>query len=118
MALGLVRTAGILYSLFRPQFGYINQRASGQPPLEVYLGDQIPRLFWVNIFGRTASLGRDFLQNAPGWRLVEFPDGGVMHIASESYMAWWHTDFTALRDYFRQRLPEVEIYRGEPSMEY
>lgn len=117
VALGLVRIAGTLYPLFQPQFGYVDESAAGEPSLDVYLRGEIPCLFWANIFGpdHVERLGREFLRNAPGWRLVEFPDGGVMHIASESYMEWWHRDFTELRDYFRQRLPQIELYRGQQS---
>ncbi len=117
VALGQVQLAGVLYPLFRPLFGYIDERADGDPPLDVYLRGEIPCLFWVNIFGpeHVERLGREFLQNAPVWRVVEFEDGGVMHIASESYMEWWHRDFTELRDYFRQRLPQIELYRGQHS---
>ena len=92
------------------------RKADGDPDLDVYLRDEIPRLFWANLFGprHVERLGRDFLQKAPGWRLIELPDGGLIYIATESYMEWWHHDFTAFRDYFRQRLPDIEIYRGEP----
>jgi hypothetical protein len=115
VAWGLVRMAGLLYPLFRPRFSYIDESAAGQPTLDVYLRDELPCLFWVNLFGPelVERLGRDFLRTAPGWRLVEFTDGGVMHIATASYWEWWNTDFTDLRDYFRQQLPGIEIYRGE-----
>ncbi len=72
-------------------------------------------VFWANVFGpeHVAFLGRDFLLDAPGWRCADLPGGGLLYVATESYLDWWHNDRVEVRDYFSQRVPGIQLFRAE-----
>jgi hypothetical protein len=50
--------------------------------------------------------------------VVELDDGGVLLVASESYLSWWKNDLVPLEKYLRQRAPEIRIFRGEPIRDW
>ena len=120
VALGLLRLAMELYPRFRPRFGSIDEMAWGKARAERTIAGPPPMLYWANFFGPelVESLGREFLLQSPCWRVVELDDGGVLLVASESYLSWWKNDLVPLEKYLRQRAPDLRIFRGEPIRDW
>jgi hypothetical protein len=116
MADGLLALALDLYPGLRPAYGWVDEDGWNMLPDSV-LGAMRPvYLYWATFYGPAwvAKLGRDFLLGAPGWRVVDLGDGGLLHVATESYLDWWQEDQAALLSYFRRRYPKAHLYRATP----
>ena len=63
--------------------------AWGKASAEKTIAGPPPMLYGANFFGpeMVARLGREFLLQAPCWRVVELDDGGVLLVASKSFLA-------------------------------
>jgi len=87
-----------------------------------------------------AEYGQEFLLGAPGWRVEALEDGGILYVPTESYVDWWlmarleqieESDLkesirlrkelegrwdqlaaqrAKILNYFRERIPEIELY--------
>jgi len=61
-------------------------------------------LRWVTVFGPlyVNALGRDFLLQAPGYRVVELDGGGILYQTTKEFLLWDEPDPSAkeVQDYF------------------
>jgi hypothetical protein len=109
----------ILNPQLMPEYGSIDvKRESLRDPKET--ADAVCPLayiYWGNIFGPAyvSHYGRDFLLGAPGWKVEELDDGGILYVTTESYLPWWHDDQSEILRYFRTKAPKVRLYRTKPS---
>lgn len=115
LALGQLLLACDLCPRLEPAYGWIDESGSNLPFKPRPTPATLRYVFWANIFGPeyVRLLGRDFLAEAPGWRLADLPNGGMLYVVSESYLEWWHNDRDDVLEYFRQRVPEIQLYRAE-----
>jgi hypothetical protein len=117
LALGQLLLTCELYPHLEPAYGWIDENGANLPfkPRPEPTPATLPYVFWANVFGpeHVRFLGRGFLAEAPGWRLIDLPGGGMLYVISESYLEWWHTDRDDVLAYFRQREPAIELYRAE-----
>jgi hypothetical protein len=115
LALGQLRLVCDLCPLLEPAYGWIDERGSNSPRMCEVGPESLRYLFWANIFGPeyVDYLGREFLSEAPGWYLVDLPYGGALYVVSESYLEWRHFDRDDVLDHFRQRIPNIQLYRAE-----
>jgi hypothetical protein len=117
LALGQLLLACELYPHLLPAYGWVDENGANLPDPQRggVRPDDLRYVFWANVFGpgHVEYLGRDFLEAAPGWRLVDLPGGGLLYVVSESYLQWWHEDRADVRAYFQQRAPGVQLYRRE-----
>ena len=78
-----------LYSIVQPAFGWI-ERVSPMKCLPGYTEFSdvedlaVPMIYWANFFGPeyVDKLGKEYLMNAPGWKVEELKDGGVLYVLS------------------------------------
>jgi hypothetical protein len=115
-ATGLLALATLLYPHLRPIQGWVDECGWNMPEGKTVTSPNPRFLFWANFFGpeRVETMGREFLKGTPGWVSVDLDDGGILHVATESYQDWWDHDQPELLAYFRQRFPKIKIYRAEP----
>jgi hypothetical protein len=116
-AYGLLSFTLSLYPRLRPHYGWVDERGENLPGREDLKRDHPCYLYWANLFGPefVRSVGADFFRDLPGWRLVNLDDGGVLYVATASYLEWWHTDEEDLEHLlapFRAQWPEIEIYKS------
>jgi hypothetical protein len=116
MAEGLLALAVDLYPALRPAYGWVDEFGWNVLPDSVVAALRPVYLYWATFYGPAwvDRLGRDFLLGAPGWRVVDLEDGGLLHVATESYEQWWQEDQAALLSYFRRRYPKAHLYRATP----
>ena len=105
-----------LYPLLRPIYGWIDEVGCNTPKQADVAAYNLRWLLWANFFGPeyVRLLGEDFLSAAPGWRLVEFSDGGLLYVATESFLDWCYADQEEILSHFRAKVPEIQLYRAEP----
>jgi len=77
---------------------------------------RLERIMWANLFGPdyVSRYGRDFLLNAPGWRVEELDDEGILYVVTESMTEFRMGNLDHVSNYFRSRYPYVELYRHHP----
>jgi hypothetical protein len=116
IATGLLALATHLYPHLRSEYGWVDEGGWNAPQGKALASPDPKYLFWANFFGpdRVKAMGRDFLKAAPGWVSVDLEDGGILHVATESYQEWWNNDQPELLAYFRRKYPKVQIYRAQP----
>jgi hypothetical protein len=116
VATGLLALALHFYPCLRPMYGWVDESGWNLPQGKALAAPRPRYLFWANFFGPeyVLALGRDFLKGAPGWASVDLPDGGILHVCTESYKDWWENDQPELLPYFRRKFPKVQIYRAQP----
>jgi hypothetical protein len=116
LATGLLALATRLYSPLRPEYGWVDESGWNVPEGRTLAAPHPRYLFWANFFGpeRVELMGREFLKGAPGWVSIDLADGGVLHIATESYRDWWGNDQPELLGYFKRKFPKIQIYRAQP----
>jgi hypothetical protein len=115
LALGQLLLASEVCPLLEPAYGWIDESGDNLPFDPEPAPQTLRHVFWANIFGPAyvRFLGREFLAQAPGWRLADLPGGGMLYVVSESYLEWCHFDREDVRDYFRRRVPDIELFRAE-----
>ncbi len=118
VATGLLALALHFYPSLRPGYGWVDEFGLNLPEGKTLAAHRPRFLYWSNFFGPeyVKAVGRDFLKGAPGWSSVDLEDGGILHVATESYQSWWENDQPKLLAYFRQKFPKIEIYRAQPSL--
>ena len=100
-----------LYSITGPSFGYIEAVPHGSfRPLkyghttfEEVAKLRLPHIYWANFFGPdyVNHLGREFLAQAPGWKLQDLDDGGFLYVLSPSLSGAGPADVVRkVRSYF------------------
>jgi hypothetical protein len=116
LATGLLALACHFYPHLRPMYGWVDEYGWNLPDGKALASPHPKYLFWANFFGpeRVQAIGREFLLKAPGWSIVDLGDGGLLHVASESYREWWANDQPEFLAYFRQKFPKLQIYRAQP----
>jgi hypothetical protein len=116
VATGLLALALHFYPCLRPMYGWVDESGWKLPEGKALAALRPKYLFWANFFGPeyVKAIGRAFLKGAPGWCSVDLEDGGILHVCTESYRAWWENDQPELLAYFRQKFPKVQIYRAQP----
>lgn len=115
LALGQLLLAVDLSTPLSPAYGWIDESGANLPFKPEPTPVSLRYVFWANVFGPeyVRFLGHDFLAAAPGWRLVDLPGGGMLYVVSESYLEWWHRDRDDVLAYFRQKVPNIQLYRAE-----
>jgi hypothetical protein len=116
VATGLLALAVHFYPCLEAGYGWVDESGWNLPSGKALASPQPRYLYWATFYGaeHVQALGRDFLLGAPGWRIVDLPNGGLLHVATESYREWWTNDQPELLEYFRRKLPKVRIYRAQP----
>lgn len=116
LATGLLALACHVYPALRPGYGWVDESGWNLPEGRARAAHRPRYLFWATFYGPeyAKDVGREFLLAAPCWRVVDLGDGGLLHVATESYSDWWQNDQTALLGYFRQKFPKVQLYRAQP----
>jgi hypothetical protein len=116
VATGLLALALHFYPSLRPTYGWVDEFGWNLPEGKSLASHRPRFLFWATFFGPeyVRKIGRDFLKSAPGWRSVDLEDGGILHVVTESYQAWWENEQPELLAYFRQAFPKLSIYRAQP----
>jgi hypothetical protein len=138
VALGLLDLGRRLYPDFRPRYAWIDESSGNEPETEEIKATRLQYIFWANFWGPAyvERYGRDFLRGAPGWRVEDLEDGGILYVTTASYVEWWlmarleHLDpqrprlrkwllerrgplavqRATLLGYFRTRIPDIELY--------
>lgn len=83
--LRLIEFAKKLYMAHQPEFGFIeNGLLSGYTTQKSVAELKIPHIYWANFFGPAfvEFYGRDFFDNAPGWKVEFLDDGGCLYVLS------------------------------------
>lgn len=113
-ALGLLQFLLEFAPALRPAYGWVD-RSVGEfgrtNPSDEFAKAGAPRLLcWANYFAPevVAVAGRDFLGEAPGWRVVDLEGGGVLYVATESFLEWHHGEHKEVVRYFRKRFPKLK----------
>ncbi len=145
VALGLLDLGRRLYPDLRPRYGWIDERSGNVPEDSEIAAMRLQYIFWVNFWGPAYAerYGRDFLRGAPGWRVEELEDGGILYVTTASYVQWWrmarleHLDperpplrewllprrahlagrRAEILEYFRAWIPEVELYWAKVKLD-
>jgi hypothetical protein len=138
VALGLLDLGRRLYPDLRPRYAWIDERSGNVPEDSEIAAVRLQYIFWANFWGPAyvERYGRDFLRGAPGWRVEDLEDGGILYVTTASYVEWWlmarleHLDperprlrkwllerrgplavqRATLLGYFRTRIPDIELY--------
>ena len=106
--------AELIYPHLGPEYGWLDEVGERLHREQDIPGRKIAYLFWANFFGPpyVERYGRDFLLGAPGWRVEELSDGGILYVLSPSFVNLWQVvKEKEVLDYFRQRVPGVRPYR-------
>jgi hypothetical protein len=117
IANGLQQFGVRMYSSLRPDYCWMDELAD---KMWVDVGvRQFKYIYWFNVFGPkyVEHLGREFLLGAPGWKIEELEDGGVLFQPLESFLKW-HTNPAAADEaiaYFRQKHPCIKRYLASPG---
>ncbi len=143
VAHGQLAFARLLYPYLRPKYGWIDEPSGNEPTSKDIAATTLQYIFWANFFGPdyVARYGRDFLLNAPGWKIEELDDGGILYVTTESYVEWWSTYQTEHMEreeliewasahmewwavirpeivrYFRAKIPDIRLYRAEVELD-
>lgn len=89
---GFLDLAKRLYQTVQPRFGWIERLSFWNPEKAGYTTWQdveklqLPHVYWANFFGPAYvnKLGKEFLMQAPGWKVEELDDGGLVYALSTS----------------------------------
>jgi hypothetical protein len=129
---GLLQFGTSLYPQLCPQYGSLDD--FGEPDIteEDVKRLHLNRICWANFFGPAYvnRLGRSFLHDAPAWKVEDLPDGGVLILATESFMAWRYDPYFGerwpygwdrrcehpLAQHFQRFYPDLVIFRGEADL--
>ncbi|MBI4317573.1 MAG: hypothetical protein HY675_03705 [Chloroflexi bacterium] len=109
-----LRFAELIYPHLGPAYGWLDEVGE-----RLYRGQDVPArklayIFWANFFGPpyVEKYGRDFLLGAPGWRVEELSDGGILYVISPSFVKLWEVvKPKQVLHYFQQVAPKVRLYR-------
>jgi hypothetical protein len=81
----LLEVSSMIYDVFRPEFGWIERGLwSGYTTSDDMEKLNIPHIYWANFFSPkyVEKYGKDFFQNAPGWKTEFLEDGGCLYALS------------------------------------
>lgn len=81
----LLTLARRLYTIYRPQFGWIERDLlSGYTTQADIVAQTIPHIYWANFFGPqyVEKYGLAFFEQAPGWLCEVLGDGGCLYVLS------------------------------------
>lgn len=115
LAKGQLDFACLYYPTLRPRYGFIDERGENEPSSKSVELVELKSILWANFFGPeyVEKYGRDFLLAAPGWKTEELDDGGILYVTRESFVDWWKSKPKEILDYFRQKAPNVKLYRSK-----
>jgi hypothetical protein len=105
----------LMYPALRPDYCSLDQLGDDEWTNVWKL--ELKHIYWRNVFGPryVAEYGRDFLLNAPGWKVEELEDGGIMYMPEQSYLCWVSKPTCAVAEeaikYFRKRFPKIKQYK-------
>lgn len=91
---------------FRPAFAHVGASVEVKNAWRIFHERlQVPHVWWANVFGPpyVEKYGRDFLLDAPGYRVEELEDGSVLYQVTERFF---------LTDEDRERGPDPEEVEG------
>ncbi len=109
-----LRFAELLYPHLGPEYGWLDEVGERLHREQDVPARKLAHIFWANFFGPpyVERYGRDFLLGAPGWRVEELSDGGILYVLSPSFVNLWQVvREKEVLDYFRRRIPGVRPYR-------
>lgn len=94
-----------LYSVLKPEYGWIDDSADEALPLKALVGRKITYIFWANFYGPeyVKEYGKDLFLKAPGWSKEQLPDGGVLYITCKTIAEWTKNKPQQITDYFRKK---------------
>lgn len=113
-ASSFLRFAELIYPHLGPAYGWVDEVGTRLPKEEDVAARKLKYTFWANFFGPpyVERYGRDFLLGAPGWRVEELSDGGILYVLSPSFVNLWQVvRENEVLGYFRRRIPGVRPYR-------
>lgn len=76
-----------LYHASQPKFAWIERcHSRGYTTQKDIENLHLPHIYWANFFGPeyVEKLDRKFLVNAPGWKIEELEDGGILYVLTPS----------------------------------
>lgn len=113
-ATSFLQFAQLIYPHLEPAYGWIDEVGTRLHRTRDVPSRKLEYIFWANFFGPpyVERYGRDFLLGAPGWRVEELRDGGILYVLSPSFVNLWQVvREKEVLDYFRRRVPGVRPYR-------
>jgi hypothetical protein len=80
------------------------------PGQEYRESGDVAYLCWANYFGPdlVERVGGEFLRQAPCWRCVMPPGGGILCVMTEKLLDWRFGKHRGAVEYFRQKFPDIE----------
>jgi hypothetical protein len=115
MANGQLAISRVLYPRLRPAFVYTDEVGMNIPGGRKNPNPDVKYIFWATLFSPpyVDKYGRDFLLGAPVWKKDELDDGGILHVVTESYCAWWSNPPKDIAQYYHSRFPSMKTYRAK-----
>lgn len=113
-ATGFLLFGELIHADLGPTYGWIDEVGTRLHSTRDISARKLEYIFWANFFGPAyvERYGRDFLLGAPGWRVEELDDGGILYVLSPSFVDLWQVvREREVLDYFRRRIPGVRVYR-------
>jgi hypothetical protein len=115
VALGLLKFLLFGKDHLRPRYGWVDEMGDNAPSQESIDQHRLEYLFWANLFGPelTRALGRDLFDGLPGGTVVDLDNGGILYLATESFLDWRENEHPEILAPFRRRFPRIRPYRAE-----
>jgi hypothetical protein len=117
VAYGQLALALSLVHHLRPAYGWVDASGENLPAGHRIAARMLDYIFWANFFGPeyVEMIGEDFLAGAPGFQTTPLDGGGVLFLATQSYLDWWTNEQKSICQYFQQKFPNIKIYRAQSS---
>jgi hypothetical protein len=112
-ALGLLQFLLDFAPALRPAYAWVDHPPgefdSTDPSDQYQRAGAVRLLCWATYFSPevVAEVGRDFLGEAPGWRVVDLEGEGVLYVATQSFLEWHYGEHRDIVRYFRKRFPRL-----------
>jgi hypothetical protein len=117
LAMGQLALGCVLYRLFRPKYGFIDEGGANAPSPRMVKNTELKSILWTNFLGPAyvEKFGHDFLMEAPGWKKERLDDGGILYVVTKSFSEWWTKPPKDIVEYFRTQIPGIKTYRAKSS---
>ncbi len=115
IAHGLLSYAELLYPLLHPKYAWIDESGENCLGPKRIAAIDLKYIFWANFFGPeyVVKYGRKFFLEAPGWKVRELDDGGILYVTNQNYLDWWEAPSQNVQKYFANKVPDVNLYQSK-----